>query len=272
MKMPVGDMTGMGDMGFWTEEQYFGGLLQEDNCWQLTNANTFNSEMDELFAAAVMDGMEASSVPQLLEVEPTRVESGANDEERSSGDEMDEMDEEGPKGPTANEIATWQREVVEVGRERVWRDQRVGTRLQSRCFAVEWRSSMLVDKKEFVRRLLSVVGGEASFVLGTERRTSRADYFLIVRLFNRMRWRDWREALMFGHGDCRDEEGLFMRVRVPRRKTDEAMNLFAKEMVRRCETYDETCRYKEGQLTRLQKRRTGGKTGAKEGEASGAGE
>jgi len=262
MKMPVGDMTGMGDMGFWTEEQYFGGLLQEDNCWQLSNASTFNEQMDELFAAAVMEGMEGSNVPQLLDFEPTRVESAANDEERSSGDELDEVDDGGPEGPTADEIATWQREVVEVGRERVWRDQRVGKRLQSRCFAVEWRSSMLIDKDDFVRRLLGVVGGEASFVLGTERRTSRADYFLIVRLFKRMRWRDWRESLMFGHGDCGDEEGLFMRVRVPRRKTDEAMNLFVKEMVTKCEMYDETCRYKEAQLTRLQKRRTGAKAKA----------
>lgn len=257
MNMPVGDMTGMGNMDYWVEDRFFGGLLEEDdNRWQLTTAPSFNVEMDELFAAAVMEGSNVN-VPQLLEVEPTRVDDGVNDDEGSS---VDEMDEGGPKGPTADEVATWQREVVEVGRQRVWKEQRVGLRLQSRCFAVEWRGSMLTDKEEFVRRLLSVVGGEASFVLGTERRTSRADYFVIVRLSGRVRWRDYREVLMFGHGDCGDEEGLFMRVRIPRRKTDESLNAFAKEMVMKCGTYDETCRYKEAQLTRVQKRKTGGKS------------
>ncbi len=120
---------------------------------------------------------------------------------------------------------------------------------------------MLVDSRTFVRRLLAVVGGKASFVLGMDIRKLRADYFMTVRLPRQPRWREWREVLMFGHGfeqgEYDGEEGLFMRVFVSRRwKTEEDINTFVKEMVRKCDTYEETCRYNEGGLFRVPKKRS----------------
>jgi hypothetical protein len=58
--------------------------------------------------------------------------------------------------------------------------------------------------------------------------------------------------LMFGHAADGNEEGLFMRVRVPKKATDEGINAFIGQMKRRCEVFEDTSRYKESVLIRKQ--------------------
>ena len=150
-------------------------------------------------------------------------------------------------GPTAEELAKWQSAVVVGHNEPTWMDQVAG-RLQARCFAVEWRGSVLLDMEEFEGRLLGVLGKkarEASFVLGMEVRKSRADYMAVVRLNSRLRWRDWRRELMFGHGGEVEGEGLFTRLRVPVRSSAEGTKAFVEEMVGKCAVYEYTRRYRE---------------------------
>ena len=150
----------------------------------------------------------------------------------------------GSSGPTLEEVATWQSAVVTSRNEPTGSDQPSG-RLQARCFAVEWRGSVLLDKEEFVRRLFGVIGGEACFVLGVEIRKFRADYMVVVRSESLFRWRDWRTKLMFGHGGEAEGEGLFMKVRVPLRSSAEGTKAFVQEMIGKCGTYEHMCRYKE---------------------------
>jgi hypothetical protein len=253
-------MVSNADLSFWCaeEETFFGQVLNvQDNSYDNSGGQfTMDidaADIDALFATFI----QGSKVPypelgclQSLEVEPTGGE--VDGEEHSSDDEIEEVLDGGR--PTTEEIAAWESHVVRVGRPREWKAH-TGKRLQSRCFSVEWRSSVLVDGREFVRRLLSVVGGEASFVLGMDIRKSRADYFVVVRLFKLGRWRDWWKVLMFGHGGYDAEEGLFMRVCVPRRRDREkGIHAFVNEMLLTCDTYSETCRYKEPGLFRLQSR------------------
>jgi hypothetical protein len=247
-----------GNLILWTDEEeqfFFGGLSQLRNNNSGGQFTCFpGAEVDEVFAVFTEELDTEELDVRLLEASEVQQTGGeVDDEKQSSGDEMEEVLQ--GRRPTPEQVAVWQRNVVEVGRQRVWQAH-TDRRFQARCFAVEWRSSALVDGKEFVRRLFRVVGGDASFVLGMDIRKSRADYCLVVRLAVLARWRDWRKVLMFGHGAQDDEEGLFVRVRVPRRrKTDEDINAFVREMLRKCDTYDETCRYKEAGLIRLQGRR-----------------
>jgi len=173
---------------------------------------------------------------------------------RDDGDDMEgtttgDDDVHEDEGPTMDEVATWQNAVVSASRRRTWTEYTSGW-FRSRCFAVEWRGSVLTDRVEFVRRMFGVIGGDASFMLGTEVRSSRADYFVVVRSSKRMCWRDWRKKLMFGHGDDADEAGLFMRVRVPSATSGEGVKAFVDDMVRKCDVYEYASKYKEVELLR----------------------
>ena len=167
--------------------------------------------------------------------------------EGSSQDKPGSAEGKSGSGPTSDEVATWQRAVVAGRNEPTGSDHATG-RFQARCFAVEWRGSVLLDPEEFVRQLFGVLGdegGEASFVLGMEVRKSRGDYMVVVRLKSRLRWRDWRKKLMFGHGGEVEGEGLFMRVRVPRRASEEGTQAFVEEMIGKCVVYEHTRTHKE---------------------------
>ena len=177
-------------------------------------------------------------------------------------DEMEVMDEaEGEDGntsttngnecgPTAEEMRIWSSLLVKQRNERVGKDYS-GARFQGRCFAVEWRSSRLLDSELFVRQLFQLIGGEAAFILGMEVRGSRADYRVLVRTRELIRWRDWRKKLMFGHGGEAEGEGLYMRVEVPSRGSEESTMSFVSEMMLRCSYYPDTWRYNEPDLRRV---------------------
>lgn len=153
-------------------------------------------------------------------------------------------------GPTDDELATWESMVVRSSKPRTWEVYSTG-RFQSRWFAVEWRDSVLLDQEELARGVFRAVGGDVSFMLGTEVRSSRADHMAVVRSKGRIRWRDCKEKLMFGHGSGGSEDGLFVRVRVPGRKSAEGMLAFVGEMVRKCDTYGETSKYNGDDLLRV---------------------
>jgi hypothetical protein len=169
----------------------------------------------------------------------------------ASMSEESEDDAENEEDATDEDLATWQSRVVRSSKPRTWEVYSSG-RFQSRCFAVEWRDSVLLNQEELTRGMFRAVGGEASFMLGTEVRSSRADHMAVVRSNERILWRDCRKRLMFGHGpgDAGTEDGLFIRVRVPERKSVEGVNAFVGEMVRKCETYGETSSYNGGDLVR----------------------
>lgn len=173
----------------------------------------------------------------------------------------EECEEDDARAMTEEQVAAALGEVENEIRESSWRTHTTGV-LQSRCFAVEWRGTNLLDRKEFMRRLLRVVG-KAPFVLGTEKRKSRADYLVVVRLQGRARLRDWRKALLFGHDGEGEEEGLFMRVRVPHRATDAGINAFVHEMVQKCESYCEVSRHRSAELSRTQARPGRGHAGGR---------
>ena len=171
-------------------------------------------------------------------------------EEEDDDVESEEGEEEVRRGPTEEMLTKWESGVEGATGGRKWKEHPFGM-MQSTCFAVEWRGSVLLDKQVFIRKLLLLVGGDASFVMGCEIRRSRADYTVVVRMKKRVRWREWRRKLMFGHASDGEEEGLFMRVRVPLVGTDQGINAFIGQMKRRCEVYEETSRYKEGNLIRV---------------------
>lgn len=170
-------------------------------------------------------------------------------------DGSDVVTHDGRSGPTPEELAAWRSEVVVGHREPTGSDHTSG-RLQARCFSAEWRGSVLLDKEEFIRQLFGVLEGKegkegkVSFMLGMDVRKSRADYLVVVRSESRLRWRDWRETLMFGHGGDADGEGLFMRVRVPCRASAEGTKAFVEEMIGKCAVYEHTYRYKEADMLR----------------------
>jgi hypothetical protein len=236
---------------------FWGELLAEDYRDEMLLPPALDSECEGLFEA-----FDESSAAEPRKVSPPRpanasgsgaVGGGVGDEQGGWGEESDEAGEEN-EVPTAQQVEQWQSKVVEFKRERTWRDHIAGT-LQSRCFTVEWKGSPLVQKDDFVRRVFGALGGKVSFVLGTEIRTSTADYYMVVRCGNRARWRDWRKKLMFGHGGQGDfEEGFFMRVRVPRWRTVEGINVFLRDAMQKCEGYGETSRYRESEMSRVQSR------------------
>jgi len=154
-------------------------------------------------------------------------------------------------GGTASggDVAMWQSNVISASKRRTWTEYTSG-RFRSRCFAVEWRGSVLTDRMEFVRRMCGVIGGDAPFMLGTEVRSSRADYFVVVRSRKLLCWRDWRKKLMFGHGDDADEAGLFMSVRVPSATSAEGLKAFVDDMTRKCDAYEHTSKHLEADLVR----------------------
>jgi hypothetical protein len=185
---------------------------------------------------------------------------GAFSESESELEEDDaEMDDESPENvgdgllesvrPTDEDLARWNRCIVSDRKERVWKAHGSGI-LQSACFAVEWRASILLDKEEFLRRLFLLVGEKVSFILGCEIRESRADYTLLVRMQKRVRWKSWKKLLMFGHASKDEEEDLFMRVRVPLSGTDKDVIAFVKQMTRRCDAFENTSKYREEGLVR----------------------
>jgi hypothetical protein len=239
------------------------------SCQQARDSGTLfsgpmDAELQQLFETFVRNSK--VTLPDVVSGCPTsahptsaeRVEAEVDSGHVPSGGETSD---DGAGRPTAEQLAVWQQQVVRVDRQRTWKQHTEGL-LQCRCFAVEWRSSMLLDKDEFVRRMFGVVGGDASFVLGADIRESRADYFVVVRVGDRVALRDWRKKLMFGHGEHAGEEGLFMRVCVPRlSRTDKGINAFVQDMLRKCDGYSETCRYKEAQLIREQSRSGGGGKG-----------
>jgi hypothetical protein len=153
------------------------------------------------------------------------------------------------RGPTPEQLALWRRSVVTTDRSPVSKDHVEG-RFQYRCFSVEWRSSTLLDREQFIDQLFGVIGGETPFVMGVTARPSRADYFLLVRSKSLLRWRDWRKTLMFGHGGEAECEALFMRLQVPCRQSEEGTTAFVQEMTSMCEMYAHTYRYRELEMVR----------------------
>lgn len=214
---------------------------------------------DELFEQALVAvGNSFPPADMRLEVDMT----GGQVEEIWEREEVEvESDERsGESGHEADvdldEVNAWVGAVSTEAKVRTWKDLG-GERLQSRCFLVEWKGSVLLDREDFLRKLFAAVGvdgADVSFVMGREVRATRADYCLVLRLKSRMRWRDWRKKLMFGHGGDVDESGLVMRVRVPCKGTDEGVIEFVEDMKRRCELYDEVCRWNEGNMVRRQSR------------------
>jgi hypothetical protein len=189
--------------------------------------------------------------------------------EDAAGEMLPDEEAKGGKGPTLEQLIAWQSRVATTEKSPVWKDH-LGGRFQQSCFAVEWRGSVLLDRQEFVRHLFGVIGGDASFVLGVEARQTRADYRVVVRLNaeDRVRWRDWRKMLIFGHGGEGEREGSLMRVQVPRGATDEGRRKFVLEMTRRCELYTNICRYQDAGMGKLQDKgyaRPGRKKRAPEG-------
>ena len=153
---------------------------------------------------------------------------------------------------TMEDIAKWRSDVVVDRRELVWKDHE-DYRFQSRCFAVDWRSSALIDPEEIVKGLFSLFGKDASFVLGTDVRGSRADHMAVVRLRERgkrIMWRNWREKLMFGHGGEASGETLFLRVRVAFSQSAVGTKAFVDEMLLKCNLYEVIYRYDEVGLIR----------------------
>jgi hypothetical protein len=163
--------------------------------------------------------------------------------------EYSEYDDE--ECATEDDLATWQSMVVRSSKPRTWEAYLTG-HFRSRCFAVEWRDSVLLDQEELTRGMFRAVGGDnVSFMLGTEVRSSRADHMAVVRSRSLISWRDCRKRLMFGHGLADIEDGLFVSVRVPIRKSVEGVNAFVGEMLRECETYGETSKYNGDDLVRV---------------------
>jgi hypothetical protein len=155
----------------------------------------------------------------------------------------------------------WKKKVV------VWKSHVGGHMLQTRCFSVEWRSSLLLDKDEFVRRMRALIGsGETvSYCVGAEVRRMRADYMIVVRTGDRVRIRDPRDRFLSGHGyeeglnDGAVEPGIFFRIRVPAKGTDEGINAFVKHMKLKCEEFDEVTVVNETKLIRCQLHKGGGR-------------
>ena len=202
---------------------------QGDNSWMLAWDEP-DSTVEELLAEFYE--LPSGAVPGVQAAVGGEADSEMALEEAEGLEESGE-DEGKNSGPTAEELARWQSAVVS-GRSEPTGNEQASGRFQGRCFAVEWRGSVLLDKGQFVRQLFRALGKEgeeASFVLGMEVRKSRADYFLVVRLKTRLRWRDWRKKLMFGHGGEVEGEGLFMRVRVPCRSSEEGTKAFVEEMI-----------------------------------------
>ena len=159
-------------------------------------------------------------------------------------------DDENDGGMAVEEdLLRWRNAVVEKEKNPSWKDHGQGP-FRHRCFSVEWRSSVLVNQEDIIKNVFSVLGGEVSFVLGTDVRKSRADHMIVVRLKDQTWWRDWKSKLMFGHGEDVEGEGLFLRVRIPRAQSGEGTKLFVDEMIRKCDVYDITCSYREPELTR----------------------
>ena len=154
---------------------------------------------------------------------------------------------------TPERLAEWMGQVVTVRKERESK-MYIGRRFEVRCFAVEWRSSVVVDVDAFMMGLFRLFGGESSFVLGANVGKLRADYLLVIRPFERIRWSDWRTKLMFGYGTEAGDEGegehlgRFLRVSVPSRASAEGTTAFVKEMLEGCGTYPITKRYRAEEM------------------------
>lgn len=207
----------------------------------------FDVGMEDLFA-----GLCEPSAPKTFAPSGVGPVGGEFDGQWAAEEESGNEEGSEGNGPTREEGRMWRRAVVVDSKERVWKDHSAA-RLQARCFAVEWRGSVLLDREEFVRQLFDVLGedgGEASFVVGMEVRESRADYMAVVRLKDQTSWRDWRKALGFAHGGGAEGEGLFVRVRVPLRGSAEGTQSFITDMAARCEVYEDRYRYREAEMTR----------------------
>ena len=174
-------------------------------------------------------------------------EEGRDDVEGDEIGERSGKDEAG--GPTPEQLLEWQSKLARRAHPRSSRDHS-GVRFQGRCFAVEWRSSAVLDGDVFVQELFRLIGGEVSFVLGMEARKMRADYRVVVRSRELIRWRDWKKKLMFGHGGEVEGEPLYMRVEVPSRGSEECTRAFVNEMVSKCELYEQVWRYNEQAMRR----------------------
>jgi hypothetical protein len=229
------------------DDLLFGGLVSDPQVDMFGEVP--DMEVDSLFAryCGQLDAERSLFVPEFGS--GGAFEDGPG--QTASMSEESEDDDENEEDATDEDLATWQSRVVRSSKPRTWEVYSSG-HFQSRWFAVEWRDSVLVDQQELARGMFRAVGGEVSFMLGTEVRSSRADHMAVVRSFSRIRWRDCRNKLMFGHGldDGGSEDGLFVRVRVPSRKSAEGVLAFMGEMVRKCETYGETSKYKAEDLVR----------------------
>lgn len=180
-------------------------------------------------------------------------ERGASPAPVAGADADDDVVGGGQAGPTEEQLVRWRQAVVGRDRERSWKIHS-DKRFQSRCFAAEWRSSSLLDRDDFLRRLFLVVGGDVSFALGVDQRAGRADYFLVVRLHDPVRWRDWRQLLMFGHDTEDESEGLFLRLLVPRTPSGGGVVQFVQEMSKRCGLYGHVSKFRDSELLRVQSR------------------
>jgi len=87
--------------------------------------------------------------------------------ESSTGEEEQEYEAEGGEfndhhvAPTAEAVEAHMRTLTTRETKRAWRDYS-GKCLQSRCFAVEWRGSSLLDKDMFTREVFRAEGPSLS--------------------------------------------------------------------------------------------------------------
>ena len=220
-----------------------GGRLGQES-WMM-ESNTADARMESLFAgfcesalAAEVQGDVGMGGSESYEEEEV---------EATDGNEGERSERDSGSGPTQYELLQWQSRVTRQVNGRAGKDFS-GDRFQCRCFAVEWRSSVLVDGQYFLQELFKLIGGEVSFVLGWQVRKSRADYSLIARGKEVIRWRDWRKKLMFGHGG--EADGVFIGVEVPLRNSEECTRQFVLEMTSKCERYEHVWRYQEEDMRR----------------------
>jgi hypothetical protein len=125
--------------------------------------------------------------------------------------------------------------------------------LQSACFGIEWRGSVLLDKQGMLESLEAVVGrgSGVSYCVGAQYVGGVANYICVVRTRrkNRVRVRRPRRRLVAGHvvgpGVEKDTGNFGFRMCFPVESTDAAMNAFVGKVARLCDTLDEVWTYNE---------------------------
>jgi hypothetical protein len=128
--------------------------------------------------------------------------------------------------------------------------------LQSGCFAVEWRGSLLLDKEVMLESLEAVVGrgSGVSYCVGAQYVEGSAHYLAVVRTRrkDRVRVKKPRRRLVAGHvvgrGVEEDTGDFGFAMCFPGEHTDAALNDFVGKVARLCDTFDQVWTRNEDQL------------------------